>query len=131
MAPQAHATFQPELYYKPPLIRVLDHEGHMSQELVVIRRGGANFTFVNNGFSPFLINPESDPGCVGGDPATCPVAGVERMVVLLGPMNDSLDIDLGRSARRVKQIGKGGEDSDVLTGRRGPQRLWAVRATTP
>jgi Ca2+-binding RTX toxin-like protein len=95
----------------------------MSQELVVIRRDGPNFTFVNNGFSPFMVDPESDPGCVASAVSTCPVAGVRRMVVLLGPMDDSLDINLGRSSRKVKQIGKGGPDTDKLNGRRGKQKL--------
>ena len=119
----AQATFQPELYYKPPLIRVLDHVGHNSQELVVIGREGASFTFVNNGFSPFAVDPESEPGCVASTVSTCPIAGIERIVVFLGPMDDSLDINLGASARKVKQIGKGGPDTDELNGTRGKQRL--------
>lgn len=119
----AEATFQPTIYYKPPLIRVLDHSDHLSQEFIVIRRAGAKFTFENEALSPFAMEPGSDPGCEFAAVATCPIKGVERMVVLLGPMNDSLDISLGRSARKVRQAGYGGEDMDELTGGRGRQKL--------
>jgi Ca2+-binding RTX toxin-like protein len=119
----ARATFQPELYYKPPLIRVFDNVQHLSVEDVLIRRSGNLFGFENLSGSPFLIDPASDPGCVGSSVSTCPVAGVERMKVFLGPMDDSLDINLGRSADRVQQSAAGGPDADEMTGARGRQRF--------
>ena len=38
-------------------------------------------------------------------------------------MNDSAEIDLGHSADKVKQIVKGEDDNDDLTGGPGPQKL--------
>src|SRR5215207_4429859 len=98
-ADAARATFQPALFYDPPLIRVLDYFSHNSEEHVVIRRDGADFTFENLApGSPFTQAAGSDKGCTFSAVSRCPVAGIERMVAFLGPMDDSLDIGLGRSA---------------------------------
>ena len=118
----AVATTLPTVRYQPPTVKVKDHELHMSVEDVVIRRDGKDFTFTNP--VSFGIDPASDNGCefiTGG--VACPRTGVEKIVVLLNDMNDSADIDLGKSANKVKQILKGQDDNDDLTGGAGPQKL--------
>ena len=102
----ALATFQPDVLYKPPVIKAIDHEGHMSVEDVVIRREGSDFTF-DSSPSPFKIHAQSDPGCVDAAKVSCPRAGVEKVVALLGAMNDSADIDLGKSADKVRHDRQG------------------------
>ena len=118
----AAATTQPTLTYKPPTITVNDHQAHNSVEDVTVRRNGRNFTFdVPSGF---FINPESDEGCehVVGD-VFCDRQGVKKIKLFLGDLGDSADIGLGKSADKVKQIVKGQDGEDDLTGRKGSQAL--------
>ena len=118
----AWATFHPEVLYKPPVIKALDYVSHMSVEDVTVTRVGPGFLFAT-GDAGFMIAPESDPGCELADDVLCPREGVKKIIVLLGAMNDSAEIDLGHSADKVKQVLKGGDDNDDLTGGPGPQKL--------
>jgi RTX calcium-binding nonapeptide repeat (4 copies) len=124
LAGVASATFQPTVLYQPPLLRALDFQLHDSVENTLVEPNGRFALAVLNGPTPPAVDPESDPGCgliTGG--VTCPVAGLERVVVSLGAMNDTGRIDLGRHARRLKQRIIGGAGEDGLTGGRGTQRL--------
>jgi hypothetical protein len=119
----ALATFQGTVLYDPPLLKFTDFSGHMSEENVIVRRAGADFTMTASP-SPPTIDGDSDPGCEftsGG--VSCPRAGVERIVILLGGIADSVDIDLGASATAVDQIAKGQDGADDLVGGAGTQTL--------
>jgi hypothetical protein len=119
----ALATFQPTLLYKPPVITATDIDTHNSVEAVTVRRDGTFFTF-DNEVSPFMLDPASDPGCESkGGTVGCPRTGVEKIIIKLGNMNDTAEIDLGRSADKVKQILKGQDGEDGLTGAAGVQKL--------
>jgi len=118
----AWATFTPTVLYKPPVIKALDHSSHSSVENVEVRRVDSNFTF-NSSPAPFVIDPGSDPGCDNDAVVSCPKAGVKKIVVLLGALNDSADIRLGASADKVKQIVKGQDGEDELVGGKGIQKL--------
>ena len=123
LAGVASATFQPTVLYDPPLLKLLDHPSHQSQEDIVVRRDGQLFTLTNP-FAPPVADPASEPGCEPiPNGVSCPRTGVQRIVVLLGAMNDSADVGLGRSAEKVKQIIKGQDGEDDLAGGRGTQRL--------
>jgi hypothetical protein len=119
----ALATFQPNLLYKPPVIEMRDIDSHNSVEDVTVRRVGSDFTF-HNEVSPVMLDPASDPGCeTQAKVVACPRAGIEKIVVKLGNMDDAGDIDLGKSADKVKQILKGQDGEDGLTGAAGVQKL--------
>lgn len=118
----ALATTQPTIRYEPPVIKVKDHQFHNSEEDVEIRRDGQKFTFTTP--AGFGIDPASDEGCefmIGG--VECRRRGVRKIVVTLNNLNDEADIDLGASADDVKQILKGQDDNDDLTGGPGRQKL--------
>jgi len=110
------------LTYTPPTIKVKDHNLHNSVEDITVRREGGDFSFDTP--SGFFLNPASDNGCVEdtGD-YFCPRAGVEKITMLLNNMNDIVDIDLGASGDKVKQIVKGQDGNDDLTGGEGTQKL--------
>jgi hypothetical protein len=120
----AWATFVPTVLYKPPVIKAKDHESHMSEEHVIISltKDGKSFSFGSSP-APFTIDPGSDSGCDNDVTVTCPKKGVRKIIVLLGAMNDSADIALGSSADKVKQIMKGEDGNDDLTGLEGAQKL--------
>jgi len=119
----AWATFQPAVLYDPPLLKLLDHPSHNSQEEITVRRDGADFVLTNP-FAPPMVDPASAPGCEeAGNSVSCPREKVKKVVILLGAMSDSADIDLGRSADKVRQIIKGQGDEDSLYGGRGSQKL--------
>jgi hypothetical protein len=123
-APHALATFQPELLYQPPLLKLRDYKTHVSFESVVAERVGPDIGITSEP-SPVALDPKSDPGCegiLGG--FKCPVAGVDRLVINLGGNDDSALIDLGAHASKVpSQIVRGGPDEDTLTGKAGTQRF--------
>lgn len=123
-AASALATFQPGLLYDPPLIHARDYQAHASVENVTVARSG-NDIVVTNEPSPYALEPESDSGCesvLGG--WACPVAGVDRLLVTLGDMPDTADVDLGGLARRVPaQIVRGGPGADDIDGGARGQRL--------
>ena len=119
----AWATFQPTVLYDPPFIKTIDYQSHDSIEEVVVRRDGADFTFTSSP-TPFTMAPGSEPGCEFiPNGIACPRAGVETIVVRLGALDDSADVDLGASANQVEQVVRGGDDADELKGGAGPQRL--------
>lgn len=119
----ALATFQPNIFYDPPLIKVTDIASHNSTEVMTIRRDGPNFTF-HNEISPPMVDPASEPGCEPqGGVIACPRAGVEKIIVLLGNMDDTASIKLGDSAGKVRQVVKGQDDHDDLFGGPGTQKL--------
>jgi Ca2+-binding RTX toxin-like protein len=119
----AFATFQPTVHYDPPLIKMKDHSSHNSVEDVTVLRDGSDFTITNE-TSPATTDPESDPGCefiLGG--VSCPREGVKKIVILLGAMDDDAEINLGKSADKVRQILKGQDGEDELVGKKGIQEL--------
>jgi hypothetical protein len=123
-AESASATFQPTVLYEPPLLAALDHKAHNSQENMVVEPNGRYAIAVTSAPVPMGLQGESDPGCgfiTGG--VSCPAAGLERLKIKLGPMNDSADVDLGRFAARIAQKVLGGFGEDTLIGGKGPQRL--------
>jgi hypothetical protein len=117
----ALATFQGTVLYDPPLLKLTDFSGHMSEENVIVRRDGPDYTLTATP-SPPTIDGDSDPGCefISGG-VSCPRAGVERIVILLGGIDDSADIDLGASAATVEQIVRGQDGEDDLVGGAGVQ----------
>ncbi len=120
----ALATFQPTILYKPPVIKAKDIATHNSVENMTIRRDGPDFTF-DNEISPPMIDSASDPGCEStpGGKVACARAGVEKIVVKLGDMDDAADIRLRRSSWSVKQKVDGQAGEDDLEGWKGRQKL--------
>ena len=120
----AWATTVPTVLYKPPVIKAMDHEAHNSEEHVIVSltKDGKSYSFSSTP-APFIIDPGSDPGCENDVTLNCPTDGVKKIIVLLGAMNDSVDIGLGKKAEKVKQILKGQDDHDDLTGGAGTQKL--------
>ena len=119
----ALATFQPNIFYDPPVIKVTDIASHNSVENMTIRRDGPDFTF-HNEISPPMVDPASDPGCESkGGAVACPRAGVEKITVRLGNMNDAADIRLGKSSESVRQVVSGEDGEDDLEGWKGKQKL--------
>jgi hypothetical protein len=118
-AAAAWATFQPSLVYDPPKIVALDHPEHDSAENVTVRREGSAFTFASTP-TPFQTN---SPECEITTVVSCPRAGIERIVVFLGTLDDQADIDLNASAEEVTQVLKGQDGEDTLVGHEGIQRL--------
>jgi RTX calcium-binding nonapeptide repeat (4 copies) len=118
----AFATVTPTLKYTPPTIKVRDHSLHMTSENILIGRENDNFFFQSaTGMS---IDPASDNGCSHDMGAiVCDRKGVKKIVVLTNDMNDTVEIDLGPSADKVKQIIKGQDDNDDLFGGAGSQKL--------
>src|SRR5262245_12702008 len=116
VAVPASATYQPNLLYKPPLLRFFDYPTHMSVENVIVDRQGS-YVGVISAPSPVANDLESDPGCEsipGG--YKCPVAGLDRLVVGLGGLDDSVLVDLGAHARKIpEQVVRGGPGEDGLT----------------
>ena len=119
----ALATFQPDVLYKPPVVKMLDHAGHDSVENMVANQDGDVLLFSSTP-TQVAMDPDSDPGCDIDVSVGCPKAGIEKIVLSLGAMNDSGEIDLdGKTAEKVKQIIKGGADNDDLIGNKGTQIL--------
>ncbi|MDX6585655.1 MAG: hypothetical protein QOI31_128 [Solirubrobacterales bacterium] len=119
----AFATFQPAILYKPPVITANDIATHNSVENMTIRRDGPDFVFTNE-ISPPAIDPASDPGCEAkAGKVFCPRAGVKKIIINLGDMDDAADIRLRRSSRSVKQILNGEAGEDDLEGWKGKQKL--------
>ena len=118
----AFATTTPVLTYTPPTIKVKDHSFHNSSENFLIGRENEHFFFQSaTGMS---IDPASDKGCFGDMGATfCDRKGIKKITVLTNDMNDTVEIDLGASADKVKQIIKGQDDNDDLFGGEGTQKL--------
>jgi len=119
----ALAFTQPMVLYKPPVVKMLDHAGHNSVENMVVNQDGDFFLFSS---TPVMValDPGSDPGCDIDVAAACPKQGIKKIVLFLGAMNDSGEIDLDQqSADKVKQIIKGGAGNDDLTGNKGAQVL--------
>jgi RTX calcium-binding nonapeptide repeat (4 copies) len=124
LAAVAHATFQPALIYQPPVVKAVDYELHNTIENMEIEANGRYAIAYRNAPASFGISPKSDPGCGFTDGGvTCPAAGVKRLIVKLGPMNDSAVVDLGRHSRKIKQRIDGGPGEDAVTGAGGAQRL--------
>ena len=120
----ASATFQPTVLYEPPLLAAVDHKLHNSEEHMIVESNGRYAIAVTSTPVPMGLQGGSDPGCgfiTGG--LTCPSAGLKRLRVNLGPMNDSAVVDLGRFATRIAQKVIGGSGEDSLTGGKGAQRL--------
>jgi hypothetical protein len=125
-ASTASATFQPTVLYQPPVVKALDYVLHDSVENVVIEQHGRYALSFLSTPSPLTMAKKSDPGCgfISGG-VTCPAAGLTRLIVKLGSMNDTAMVDLGRYAGSIKQAVNGGSGLDELelTGRAGAQRL--------
>jgi len=122
IAAVAFATTTPVLTYTPPTIKVKDHSFHNSSENFLIGRENEHFFFQSA--TGMAIDPASDKGCFGDMGATfCDRKGVKKIVVMTNDENDTVEIDLGASADKVKQILKGQDDNDDLFGGEGTQKL--------
>jgi Ca2+-binding RTX toxin-like protein len=117
----AVATTQPTLTYTPPTIKVKDHQLHMTQEDIGVGRDGPDFFFQTP--SGFSVDPSSDPGCESAAMTRCPRKGIEKITILTNDLDDDVVINLGASGDKVKQIVKGQDDDDELTGGEGTQKL--------
>lgn len=119
LAASAQATLVAAVIYSPPKIAYVDQVKSGTQEHVTATKDGHDFLFVNTNGT--VAHPESEPGCEGSFMEyRCPVAGIEKMVFNVRALDDEVEIDLGSKADKVKQILKGGEGADTLTG--GPGR---------
>ena len=56
-------------------------------------------------------------------PSRAPSTASREIVLVLGNLNDSAEIDLGDSSDDVRQIVKGQDDNDKLNGAEGVQKL--------
>jgi RTX calcium-binding nonapeptide repeat (4 copies) len=123
IAATAFATAQPVLLYDPPRMTFRDLPDIDSTESVQVAKQAQDFTITSQP-SGMTVDPDSQDGCdpIAGGYA-CPVAGVERIVVKLGELVDSGQINLGSRARTVRQTLRGGEGGDDLNGGPGKQRL--------
>lgn len=124
LAPQALATFIASVRYTPPRITLIDLPEAGSQEDVVVSKEGHEYSFAQpSGLAP---HPGSEPGCSKNttNDFRCPVAGIKKIVLKLGQMNDGAAIDLGSRAKTVGQVLRGGAGSDTLTGGPGAQRSY-------
>jgi len=123
VAPVALATNLTGVLYKPPKIMLVDQFVSGSIENVTVTKAGSEFSFAQS--FGIVQDPASEPGCTD-DFSTdyrCPVAGIKRIVLKLGTLDDAASIDLGSKATKVEQILKGGEGGDTLTGGPGPQLI--------
>ena len=116
----AWATFQPNVSYDPPVLKMEDAAAHNSVEDVTVRRAGSDFT-IRNEVSPATTSAPECAFVTGG--VSCPREGIEKIVILLGALDDSADIDLDKSADKVRQILKGQDGEDEIVGAEGVQKL--------
>ena len=122
-AAAAQATTVPDVLYKPPLLQFTDRYAHATGEDLTVTRQGPNYVFENPG--GIARNIDSDPGCPKSYATVfpCPIAGVELLLLDLKQADDRALVDLGRRARFVKQVVRGGPGADRLRGKAGRQRL--------
>jgi Ca2+-binding RTX toxin-like protein len=116
----AFATAAPEVIYKPPKLFLKDLNQNTSDEDVDVVKNGKNYELTSIPVPPFEQGPQCDP-IPGGQ--RCPVAGIEKIVVNLGDLDDQGQINIGKRSRKVTQIMRGQDGGDILLGERGPQRL--------
>jgi Ca2+-binding RTX toxin-like protein len=124
VAAPALATIVTSVRYAPPKITVLDFHKVGTQEDLVVTKDGAEYSFSQP--SGLVKDSDSEPGCTDmfNTDYRCPVAGIKKIVVKLGLMDDGVAIDLASKATKVKQILRGGPGEDTLTGGPGPQRSY-------
>lgn len=117
----ALATNLPAVLYQPPKIVFIDQVEIGSDEDLTISKQGSDFVFANTQGS--VKHPNSEPGCTDSFSMSyhCPVAGIKRMTVKLGAMDDDTVIDLGSRADNVEQILRGGSGGDTIGGGPGSQ----------
>jgi len=117
----ASGTLLGSVRYTPPKITLVDLPQTGSQEDVVVSKQGAEYSFAQ----PAGLGPhaDSEPGCSKNttNDFRCPVAGIKKIVLNLGELDDGAAIDLGSKARKVEQILRGGNGTDTLTGGPGSQ----------
>ena len=118
----AFATISPTLKYTPPTIKVKDHQLHNTSEDFLIGRVDRDFFFESA--TGLAVDPESETGCSTElSTVYCDLKGIKKIIVLTNDENDRVEIDLGGSADKVKQIIKGQDDNDDLFGGDGTQKL--------
>ncbi len=119
----ATATNLGSVRYTPPTISLIDQPESGSDEDVVLTKDGPEYSFAQP--VGLVKHQKSEPGCTDGFSTDyrCPTAGIRKILLRLGAMDDEASIDLGGKARVVRQVLKGGDGDDVLAGGPGPQRL--------
>jgi hypothetical protein len=123
-ASTALGTVLGSVRYTPPKITLVDLPETGSQEDVLVTKQGAEYSFAQ----PAGLGPhaDSEPGCSKNttNDFRCPVAGIKKIVLNLGQMDDGAGIGLGSKARKVTQILRGGSGEDTLTGGPGAQQAY-------
>ena len=109
--------------YEPPVVKMFDIDTNNTVENMVVNQDG-NFLLFSSTPVQVAMHPDSDPGCDIDVSVGCPKEGIKKIVMNLGAMNDSGEFDLdSNTAKKIKQIAKGGADNDDLEGRDGTQIL--------
>jgi Ca2+-binding RTX toxin-like protein len=106
----------PFVTYDPPRITVKAVE--MTAENLDVRKEGKRYVFTNN---PSIGT--ADVECQAPGQIACRIRGITKIIVNLGPLGDTGQINLGSRARDVKQVMRGEDGGDILLGERGPQTL--------
>jgi Ca2+-binding RTX toxin-like protein len=122
-ASSAFATYIPSVNYQPPKIVLVDQQEMGSTEKGSITKQGSAYVFSN--WIGVTKHPNSKPGCDKNtsDNYHCPVAGITKIVAQLGAMDDTLSIDLGSKAAKVRQTLLGGTGGDTLDGGPDTQKI--------
>ncbi len=119
----AVAFTAPMVLYEPPVVKMFDIDTNNTVENMVVNQDG-NFLLFSSTPVQVAMHPDSDPGCDIDVSVGCPKEGIKKIVMNLGAMNDSGEFDLdSNTAKKIKQIAKGGADNDDLEGRDGTQIL--------
>lgn len=123
-AASASATNLASVLYKPPKISLIDQPEFGSTEDVVVTKDGPEYSFAQP--AGVVKHPKSKPGCTDNFSTDyrCPAAGITKILLKLGTLNDGASIDLAGKADTVKQVMKGGTGTDTLTGGPGAQTLY-------
>jgi Ca2+-binding RTX toxin-like protein len=117
----ALGTVAPSVFYDPPKLKFKDLAQDASDEDADIVKSGDKYQLTNIPAAAGSEDPECDPIIAGVE---CPVAGIQKIVVNLGDLDDQGQINIGSRARRVTQIMRGEDGGDILLGEKGPQRLF-------
>ena len=117
----ALATVTAYVDYDKPVITFADRPEVPSTENVTVTKDGNEYSFLST--TGAVPDEDSRPGCTDNFATDyrCPVRGIEKIILDLGVQGDTASIDLGSKADDVKQLLRGGDDEDTLTGGDGKQ----------